>query len=218
MTESIIPLHAEERVEQTYPGGARKAASYYLNNYRIGFRVWAEHGAVELEYGCNGDLQHGPFRRWNEDGTLLHETAYLDNKEHGVSWQYGQDGEIVGIYVMHHGTGRDLWYSCAGVLSEERSYYDGQRHGYERWWNGDNLTVWEESHFHHGVEHGIFRRWNKVGRLCRGYPQYFANGTLIDRRRYLRACRTDPTLPPFLAENNAPQRVLPPIPELERSA
>jgi hypothetical protein len=102
-----------------------------------------------------------------------------------------------------------LWFQAAGVLSEEREYRDGQRHGYERWWCADNQTVGEESHYWHGIEHGIFRQWNAQRRLRRGYPRYFVQGQRVTKRQYVRACHHDPTLPPFVADDNQPFRSCP---------
>jgi hypothetical protein len=82
-----------------------------------------------------------------------------------------------------------------------------------RWWThdetGHNEKVYDESHYRHGTQHGIFRRWNENDKLSRGYPQYYVNGERVTKRQYERACRTDPTLPPFRAEDNLPQRPLP---------
>ena len=110
---------------------------------------------------------------------------------------------------MEHGTGTDLWYCAPGVLSEEREYLNGNRHGYERWWNSDNQTVYEESHFQIDINHGIFRQWNNHGKLRRGYPQYFVAGERMTKCQYERACLKDSTLPPFLASDNQPMRQLP---------
>ncbi|KAB8140352.1 hypothetical protein F8S13_24285 [Chloroflexia bacterium SDU3-3] len=117
---------------------------------------------------------------------------------------------------MEHGTGVDLWFGGPGTLAEERHCLDGDRHGYERWWNSDNRTIWLEGHFWHGEEHGIFREWSARGRLRRGYPRYFVAGQQVDRRRYERARRVDPSLPPPLANENAPLRPLPAMPQLPR--
>lgn len=95
------------------------------------------------------------------------------------------------------------------MLAEEREYQDGLRHGYERWWNCDNATVWQEEHYWRGEPHGIFRRWNERGALRRGYPRYFVAGRQVARRKYERARRDDPTLPPFTLADNAPGRRLP---------
>jgi antitoxin component YwqK of YwqJK toxin-antitoxin module len=209
MTTSPIPDHALEVIRDTWESGSKKRAVYLIDGQEIGCRLWDESGLPEMEYGLRDGLIHGAFRTWVGDGQLSEEATYVDGKEHGESHQY-QDGVCIGTYTMVHGTGLDLWCSAPGILAEERAMRDGQRHGFERWWSGDNQTIYEESHFHHGTEHGIFRQWNRQGRLSRGYPRYYVNGQRVAKRQYLRACLTDPTLPPFDAADNDPHRPLPP--------
>ena len=105
---------------------------------------------------------------------------------------------------MEHGTGLDLWYQKADVLSEERQYRDGALHGFERWYWGFDRgnAVWSEGHFKEGEKHGIFREWNVKGGLSRGFPQYFVNGERVTKRRYLTACKRDTSLPIFRTEDN----------------
>lgn len=56
----------------------------------------------------------------------------------------------------------------------------------------------------------IQRQWTANGKLRRGYPQYFVQGERVNKRHYVQACRADPTLPPWRAEDDQPQRPLPP--------
>lgn len=200
---------AEEVVEATWESGARQRALYYRDGQCVGYRWWSESGAVTMEYGLKDGQMHGPFRTWHDNGQLCEESSYEHGMEHGVARQYDWDGSLIGSYTMVHGTGVDLWFAAAGVLTEERHYLDGQRHGYERWWGCCDQLIYEESHFRHGQEHGIQRQWNSAGRLRRGYPRYFVAGARVTRRQYERARRTDPTLPPFVAADNAPTRPLP---------
>ena len=83
-------------------------------------------------------MMHGLFRTWHENGQLQEESTYYQGKEHGETKQYDENGVQIGSYIMDYGTGVDLWFYTAGVLSEERELRDGLRHGYERWWSGDN--------------------------------------------------------------------------------
>ena len=53
------------------------------------------------------------------------------------------------------------------------------------------------------------RQWTALGRLRRGYPQYFVQGERVTKRQYLRACQTDPTLPIRRAQDDQPERPLP---------
>jgi antitoxin component YwqK of YwqJK toxin-antitoxin module len=205
---SPIPETADERIDATWEDGSKKIATYWIAGQQVGYRHWEPDGQLSMEYGMQDGRRHGPFRTWHEDGQIHEDATYHEGKEHGTTRQYDETGMLIGSYTMVHGTGVDLWFSQPGVLSEERYCEDGQRHGYERWWNDDNTTVWQESHYHHGIEHGVFRRWNQHGRLRRGYPQYFVAGQRMTKRQYLRAQASDPSLPPFDERENLPNRVL----------
>lgn len=205
----IIPESAREIVEATFASGLTRSAFYELDGERVGFRCWDEGGSLAMEYALRGGVMHGPFRTFWNSGQVHEEATYVDGKEHGVTRQYDADGALIGSYTMDHGTGVDLWFERAGVLAEERHYRDGLRHGYERWWWDDNAMVWKEKHYRQGEPHGIFRQWNDQGRLRRGFPRYFVGGKQLTKRQYERARRADPTLPPFLTEDNLPSRALP---------
>lgn len=214
LPEKLIPDAAREVIQKTFEDGAKWTAYYELDGERIGFRSWDEDGNLDMEYQMRDGIMHGSFRTYWDNGLISEVAIYIHGKEHGVSKQYDHTGALIGSYTMNHGTGIDLWFERKGVLAEERHYLDGQRHGHERWWTGDNATISEEEHFHHGKAHGIFRRWNAKGKLRRGFPRYFVSGEQVTKRQYERARRTDPTLPPFLIEDNAPQRTLPSLEDI----
>ncbi|NTU80110.1 MAG: hypothetical protein HGA45_12010 [Chloroflexales bacterium] len=205
----IIPDAARAIVEATFESGMKRTAFYELDGAGVGLRCWSEDGSLAMEYGMRGGVRHGPFRTYWENGQASEEATYVDGKEHGLTRQYDAEGALIGSYTMDHGTRVDLWFDRVGVLSEERHYLDGERHGYERWWCGDNATVWQEEHYRHGEAHGISRQWNDKGRLRRGFPRYFVDGEQVTRRQYERACRADVTLPSIVPEENLPGRQLP---------
>ncbi len=207
-TNSPIPETADEVIDTTWEDGSKKTASYWVAGQQVGYRQWENDGQLHLEYGMLDGQKHGPFRTWHENGQPHEETYYHEGKEHGTARQFDDTGLLIGSYTMVHGTGIDLWYDRPGVLAEERYLEDGQRHGYERWWNEDNTSVWEESHYQRGIEHGVFRRWNAGGRLCRGYPQYFVAGQRVKRQQYARAQASDPSLPPYDEGENQANRTL----------
>jgi antitoxin component YwqK of YwqJK toxin-antitoxin module len=208
---SPIPADATEVITETAENGTKQKAIYQIDGKDVGLRFWDLSGVLVMEYGLRDERMHGLFRTWYENGQLEHISFYIEGKEHGEAKQYDENGVQIGSYVMDHGTGVDLWYhNQGGSLAEERGYLDGTLHGFERWWNwNDDGTVNEESHFWNGVKHGIFRRWNRHHKLSRGYPRYFVHGKRVTKREYVRACRTDPTLPSFIAEDNQPFRPLP---------
>lgn len=210
---SPIPENAVEVIDKVYEDGSSERALYRVDGKDLGFRYWNPSGALVWEVGLKDGIYHGSFRRWYDNGQVEQDSSYIEGKEHGETKQYDPHGVQIGSYLMDYGTGLDLWFCSRGILSEERQYLNGERHGYERWWRcewrDEKQMVWEESHFWHGVEHGIFRRWNKLGKLHRGYPQYFVNGKRLNKRHYVSVCRKDPTLPPFVADDNFPIRQLP---------
>jgi antitoxin component YwqK of YwqJK toxin-antitoxin module len=206
---SPIPADATEVITETWETGNKKRAVYLIDGKEIGVRLWEPSGTLAMEFGLKDGVMHGPYRTWYENGQVVEESTYYEGKEHGETKQYDENGVQIGSYIMEYGTGMDLWFRSPGVLSEEREYRDGKRHGYERWWQDDNQTIWQEGHFYNDIEHGIFRRWNAQHKLGRGYPRYYVMGKRVNKRQYIRASRNDPTLPPFLAEDNQPFRKLP---------
>jgi antitoxin component YwqK of YwqJK toxin-antitoxin module len=207
--EPIILGDAEELVLEVWPGGEKRAASYVWRGRKVGYRHWEPDGTLTMEYRIEDDVMHGPFRTWHENGQVSQESTYVHGREHGVARQFDEAGVLIGSYELDHGTGLDLWFVESGVLAEERHMKDGKRHGFERWWSGDNATVSQEGHYLDGLEHGIFREWNDRGRLRSGFPKYFVRQRKVQRREYLKACGADPTLPRFEARDNQPNRPLP---------
>jgi antitoxin component YwqK of YwqJK toxin-antitoxin module len=138
----MIPQDAVEEITEHWDNGTKKSAFYYLDGEKIGYRYWDEDDRLFMEYDIKGNLQHGSFRRWYENGVLCEESFYVEGKEHGVTKQYDYEGNLIGTYQMNYGTGADLWYGNAGILSEERYCKNGERDGYERWWNDDNETIY----------------------------------------------------------------------------
>jgi len=162
-------------------------------------------GTLTGELSYRNGLRHGLWRRSHSNGQLMWQSRYKNGFEHGVARQWNEKGELIGTYRMNKGTGVDLsWGIGDNFPSEERHMRDGERHGVERWWIRRN-EVSEESHFQSAKEHGIFRAW-KLGALERGYPKFFINGAEVSQREYLKAAKTDSTLPPFNEKDNSPQR------------
>jgi antitoxin component YwqK of YwqJK toxin-antitoxin module len=181
-TKLIIAPDAVEKIKDFWSAGVKKSAFYFINGEKVGYRWWDKNQWLCMEYGIKNEHMHGLFRTWHDNGKLSEEGFYVDGKEHGITKQYDFDGNLIGTDKMHYGTGVDLWYSEKGILSEERYLKNGDRDGYERWWNGDNKRVSSENHFQAGVEHGIYRQWNHEGSLRRGFPQYYVNGQKVNKK------------------------------------
>jgi hypothetical protein len=206
--EPIIDPAAEEQVLEVEPDDGRRMASYWRDGRKVGHRFWCD-GRVGMEYRIEDDVMHGPFRMYHDNGRVSEVSTYVNGLEHGVTRQFDEEGVLLGTYELDHGCGLDLWYMAVGVLAEERRLEKGHRHGFERWWSGDNATIYIEGHFFDSQEHGIFRRWNDRQHLRRGFPKYFILGQKVQRRAYDRACRSDPTLPKYDPDDNRPNRTLP---------
>jgi antitoxin component YwqK of YwqJK toxin-antitoxin module len=216
MTEysSSIPDAAEERIVATYADGVTERAEYWLHGNLVGVRWFFETGELQLDYAVRQGRYHGVFYHYDLPGVLLSVTPYVDGLEHGTAYQWDVDGSLLGSYTMEHGTGLGCWWGRRAdgtrILLEARYYRDGQRHGFEWWLLEDQQHVYEEGHYANGQPHGILRVWNRHGRLKRGYHQCYIQGERVTKARYVRACRHDPTLPPFRTEDNGPARIFPP--------
>lgn len=211
---SSIPRAARERVVATFVDGPQRyKTEYVLNGKVVGERYFHKTGDLSYERPVKDGKTHGVVYRSDTPGKLLSAEPCFRGKLHGTARQWSDDGELIGTYTMKHGTGIDLWWqqseNSAPYLAEARYLKDGLWHGFEWWWIGPNFLV-QETHFRHGKQHGIERRWNLQGRLSRGYPRYWVNSERVSKRDYLRACKTDPTLPPLREEENLAKRKFPP--------
>jgi antitoxin component YwqK of YwqJK toxin-antitoxin module len=211
--QSSIPAAAIERVTSTHEDGTRAGAEYALDGEVVGKRFWDKDGSLAMEIPLKGGARHGIEYRWS-NGFLLSAEPYVDGRAHGTAQQWDDAGRLIGTYTLVHGTGIDLWWGEREdesiCLAEVHHMKDGSPHGFEWWVNDDQRSVWQERHWKERTLHGIERVWNLQGRLRRGYPRYWVDGQKVTKRQYLRACKTDEALPPFRAEENAPERTFPP--------
>lgn len=213
--KSDIPPNVVELVTR---GFRREAGAIYyrttncvLDGEVVGQRAYGEEGQLVIETPLRNGRKHGREFDWDDDGTLSLIEPYVDGKIHGTAKQYGRDGSIIGTYTLRHGTGYDIWRveDDAGInISEIHTFKDGLPHGYE-WWLMKPHLVWREVHWHEGKYHGIEREWNSANKLSRGFPGYWIKGKRVDKRKYLRAAKEDPTLLPFRLKDNSPRRRFP---------
>lgn len=204
------------RVPRRVPRGAEErpisgdGVEYFVDD-RLAARVYYHsNGAMEWEmYFDDAGVRHGVERYGHENGRIKWQSRWRHGVQIGKQEQWDEEGNLICATRFVRGTGADLWFSGEGdILSEERHFEGGVRHGVERWWYDEN-RVWHEIEYKDSLEHGIERRWNG-DRLERGYPRYFLVGERVTRRAYERARRTDPTLRPRTAEDDRPFRPLPP--------
>jgi hypothetical protein len=212
---SSIPKSARERVLATHLQGPQKyKAEYRVNGKVVGVRQFDRSGQLELERPMRNGLLHGTLYSC-DDGVVTFAEPYRAGLAHGTARQWSNDGELIGTYTMKHGTGLDLWRQKTNwgtgrvFLVEARFIKEGKWHGFEWWLNEDQKSIHDEHHFWANLQHGIQRSWNSKGRLRRGYPRYWVNNEQVTKRKYLRACAKDPSLPPFRKSDNRPNRKFP---------
>ena len=169
---------------------------------------------MELRVARRSPTRHRiPIRR---AGKLLSRDAVLERCRARRGREWADDGRLLGTYRMRHGTGIDCGGerpgpSPAGDISpRSTSCVEGNATAT----NGGSMRasgrVFIERHWRDGEQHGIEREWNNKGRLRRGFPKYFVAGQQVNRRQYLKACTTDPSLPLFRRQENRPLRAFPP--------
>lgn len=204
-----VPSAARRVVVESWPSCASRLIQYQLGDDIVAKRWVAEEDPGTFsEWSLVNGKKHGLEVRYDA-GELVSIEPYVDGLPHGVAQQWDA-GELIGEYRMSHGTGIDLWRgrreNGSPYLAEISHFVAGQRHGFEWWLCEDQQTVYLERHWCDGQLHGIEREWNPRGRLCRGYPRYHILGERVDKRRYLRACEADLTLPRFDMADNDPTR------------
>ena len=211
-----IPPNVVEQVTREFRrvGGAiyTRLTDCILNGEVVGQRAYGEEGQLVTETPLRNGVKHGREYQWEDDGQLSLIEPYVNGKIHGTAKQYGRDGSIIGTYSLRHGTGYDVWRvedeDGAIRISEIHTLRDGLPHGYE-WWLSKPHLVYEERHWHEGEFHGIEREWNLANKLRRGFPRYWVRGERVDKRKYLRAAKDDPSLSPFHVKDNSPRRKFP---------
>lgn len=212
--QSDIPADAEEAVVGRNPDGSPARTELWVGGARVGWRLHDEEGRVDSEWPLRDGLIHGRHATFFPDGSVQFEEPYVDGLPHGTTRQWSPDGALVGSSSFVRGTGLDLWWQPSSsrpgrwVLAELMPLVDGRPHGVQRWFCDGQLTL--ELTWRAGHRHGIERAWNLHGRLRRGHPRYWVGDRQVRRRQYLRAAAQDPTLPPWLAADDAPARSLPP--------
>lgn len=215
--EQLVSEYRQEEREHAMLAHYR-TVNCLLHGQVVGQRSYTPDGTLIMETPLKDGRKHGREFTWSEDGTLLLVEPYVEGQIHGTAEQYGYHGNLIGTYQITHGTGLDIWRSehkdGRVTVSEIHSLRDGRPHGYEWWFTSDGRSLWHERHWHDGTYHGIERMWNSQGKVKRGYPKYWIMGQAVSKRTYLRATKSDPTLPVFREQDHFPQRKFPA--EIER--
>jgi antitoxin component YwqK of YwqJK toxin-antitoxin module len=197
-------LRTAKEVAQ-YLDGRKVSAEYFVRGELVGRRQWFVNGQLDIEWTYRNGRQHGLWREWHENGRLFSQTRYKDGYEHGQALQWNRHGRLIGGYRMNMGTGVDLWWGHGDVYpSEEHHMLEGLPHGFERWWTS-RARVYSEDHWVRGERHGISRWWTG-DKLDRGYPQFYILGKKVTKREYLKAAKSDATLPRYDSKDDSPRR------------
>ncbi|MCX6381579.1 MAG: hypothetical protein NT023_19235 [Armatimonadetes bacterium] len=211
--QTSIPETATPKVIEGVPNFVSGQTEYYIEDRLVGTRCFDEDGSCDMEISYRNGVMHGWYYTFHTPTQLMSAEPWESGLVHGTAYQWDRQGNLIGQYTMEHGTGLDLWWhenfeTEGHHLSEAYHYQNGLRHGYE--WSFSEGGLHREVPWFEGKQHGVERHWNFNGRLRRGYTQYWLGGVQVKRPEYLRAAKTDSTLPPFRAENNLPIRELPP--------
>ena len=205
-----IPTEALELVTKFDDKGRKSESQFWLKGKLVGRASWYPNGGPCLAVGLRRNVAHGYQIEYHE-GTpsgVSYAEPFVGGRVHGLAKQFDVDGHLVLASPFVHGTGIDYWCDQNGRLAEEHPVIDGRISGCERWWNGDGKSVFSETHYREGLRHGVVREWS--GRKLRnGFPMFFLRGRVVSLRRYLRAQKSDESLPQYRAEEDRPQRRLP---------
>lgn len=144
---------------------------------------------TERDYHDNGQLRWegtikdgkavGWNRHWHENGVMQQECFFDDDGlEHGVKKNWNKEGELLGECPFDHGTGLSKSWHENDRLESETYYVRGRACGRSRMW-------WED------------------GSLMS--VSYYLHGSDISRKKYLKACEKDPTLPRVEDDESDPE-------------
>src|SRR5205807_32196 len=133
-----IPLRATELVEETWPTGAKKSASYLLGAEKVGFRAWYEGGNLDYEYALQDGVRHGNWFQFYPNGQVEEVQPHRNGLMHGVGKQWSPDGRLLVTWTLKNGVGLDLWCGHLNDALAEEHYWPGDGElGYHREWNDD---------------------------------------------------------------------------------
>jgi hypothetical protein len=127
-------------------------------------------GQIESEVTLVGGLPNGFTRFWHPNGVLAQELAVKDGRPEGISRHWNEKGEEVGSFEIRNGTGVMKTWHPNGTLQGELTYVDGE-------WTGRQRVWFEDGEFAAQV--------------------FWLRGRKVSRKKYLEACKADPTLPNY---------------------
>lgn len=210
---SSIPAEATAKILVAETETEDEQREYFLKDERVGLRHFSPTGDLEWEWAFRSGARHGWMYRWHAPDCLYSAESYENGLAHGTAYQWAEDGRRIGTCTLMHGTGLDLWREALpdGRIGLAEAHYmkNGLPHGWEWWFHAETGVIWRETHWFEGERHGIEREWNGE-KLTRDSPRYWLHSERVPKPKYVRACLKDATLLPFRLEDNAPQRNFPP--------
>jgi hypothetical protein len=202
------------KVIQRHPNGQKSMVEYRLTRRRTAVRMFDPEGELAGEW----TTQDGQFHGMRYDFYWLKHPIFaqpwVKGVRHGVSYQWDDDGTLLGTFRMNRGTGIDLWRdrdpeTGLVTLAEVLPFKNNHFHGFQ-WWLSDARHVYIERHWFEGAIHGIEREWEGDKQLKADYPKFYVKNKEVSKAAYQRAARRDKTLPPYRASDDNPARIFPP--------
>ena len=114
--------------------------------------------------------RHGVARTWHPNGSLAIEQHFENGLLHGRGRQWNEAGNLLGEFVMRHGTGVQREWHDNGQLKIEVSTVEGQFCGRNRIWLRDGTLISE---------------------------RFYLNGSQVSPDRYAKAAAEDESLPRY---------------------
>jgi len=130
-------------------------------------------GKLRSERSFRKGIPHGCHRVWHENGVLASEEHLKDGVPDAVGRQWDEQGNLIVTYEIKNGTGiQKTWLPTQGLCSEIP------------WVNGKISG----------------RQWcyHEDGTL--GGENFWIRDKKVSKKRYLEACKSDPTLPQYEKE------------------
>ena len=139
-------------------------------------RYFYPNGQASWEASFKDGKPIGVIKKWHDNGILSWECPLDDEGlEHGTIKQYNREGKLLGKYCMDHGTGFERSWFENGQLQRESSSIRGKLCGRFRCWLDDGEFVSDT---------------------------YYIMEKKVSKKKYLEACKTDPTLPRYEDDNS----------------
>jgi antitoxin component YwqK of YwqJK toxin-antitoxin module len=207
---SSIPKDCNEKIVSRHPDGSKSVCHYFKNRKKVGVRFFDDDGSMSMEFGINNGLEHGNHYEWIS-GKLVFFQKIKNGLAYGTAKQWSESGKLIGSFKMNNGNGIDLWWqdwSGQVHLSEVCFLKNGLPHGVE-WALDQNETIFNERQWFNGNWHGVYRSWKNSGTLSEGFPKFFIMNKQVAKAQYLKACKTDPTLPMYKTADDRAYREFP---------